>query len=62
MRYKCKSDESKCGDPYFKLVDVGDWCTGITEGGTNLFPEHLDDPQKTLSPGGVRVAEILMGL
>ena len=28
----------------------------------NLFPEHFGDPQKTLSPRGVRVAEILIGL
>ena len=28
----------------------------------NLFPGHLDDPQKILSLGDVRVAEILIGL
>lgn len=29
------------------------------EGDVNPFPEHLDDPQNTLSLGGVRVAEKL---
>ena len=28
----------------------------------NLFPEHLNDPQKTLRLGGVWVAGILAGL
>ena len=32
------------------------------EGNTSLFPEHLDDPQKTLSLGGVRVVEVLIEL
>ena len=33
-----------------------------SKGGANLFPEHLDDPQKTLSLRRVRVAGILIGL
>ena len=32
------------------------------EGGANLFPEHLDDPQNTLSLEGVRVAEVSIRL
>ena len=61
MRCKCRNEESKCGDRLFGLVDVEDKSTGTVEGGTNLFPEHLDDPQKTLSLGGIRVAGILIG-
>ena len=62
MRYRCRSDESKCVDPFFWLAGVEDKRTGTVERGANLFPEHLDDPQKTLSLDGVWVAEILMGL
>ena len=32
------------------------------EGGANLFPEHVYDPQKNLFLLGLRVAEILRGL
>jgi len=34
----------------------------IVEGGANLFPGHLDDPQKTLSPKGLKGAGILTEL
>lgn len=42
-------------DHFLRLVNVNDKDTRIVEGGANLFPEHLDDPQKTLSLAGVRV-------
>jgi len=48
-RYKRRSEESKCGDPFSGLVDVVDKRTGTAEGDANLFPEHLDDPQKTIA-------------
>ena len=54
--YKCRGDGSKCVDSFSRLVDVKD---KVGEG-ANLCPEHLDDPQKTLCPGGVRVAVILI--
>ena len=61
MRDKRKSEECKRGDHLSRLVDMEDKCTGTAEASANLFPEHLDDPQKTLSLGGLRVAEILIG-
>jgi len=45
---------------FSRLVDVKD--KNIVEGDANLFPEHLDDPQKTFSLGGARVVDMLMGL
>ena len=59
MRYKCNSDGSKYVDRFSWLIHVKDKCR--VEGGANLFPEHLDDLQKTLSLRGVRVAGILTG-
>ena len=32
------------------------------EGDADLFPEHLEDPQKTLSLGGAMMGGILIGL
>ena len=61
MRYKCRSEGCKCGGHLSRLVDAEDRCTRTEEGDEYLFPEHLDDPQKTLSLGGARVAEILIG-
>ena len=46
---------------YFRLVDIREMYSA-GGGGANLFPEHLDDPQKTFSLGGVRVAGISIGL
>ena len=40
-------------DHFLRLVDVKDKYT--VEGSANLFPEHFDDPQKTLSLEGVRM-------
>ena len=62
MRYKCRSDGSKCGDPFSGLADVEGKRTSRAGGDANLFPEHLGDPQKTLSPGGFMIVEILIGL
>ena len=41
------------------LVDMKDKC--IVERGADRFPGQLDDPQKTLSPTGLKVAGILTG-
>jgi len=42
------------------LVDMKDKC--IVERGTNRFPGHLDDPQKTLFPKGPKLGGIITGL
>ena len=60
MRYKRRTDGSKYVDRSSELVYVQD--KRRVEGGANLFPEHLNDPQKTLSLGGVMVAGISVGL
>ena len=46
-------------DRFSQLVYVKDI---IELKGANLFPKHLDDPQKTLPLGGVRMAGILIEL
>lgn len=45
---------------FSRLVNMKD--KGIVAVGAHLFPEHLDDPQKTLSLQGVKVAEMSAGL
>jgi len=60
--YKRRSDGSKSVDHFFWLVDVKDKHKFALEGDTSLFPEHLDDPQKTLSLGRIRVVRVLIGL
>ena len=59
MRYKSMSDGSNYVDRFSVLVYVKNKCR--VERDANLFPEHLDDVQKTLSLGGVRVAGVLPG-
>ena len=43
-------------DRFSMLADAG---ARIKWKGANLFPEHLDDPQKTLALGRVKVTGIL---
>ena len=61
MRYKCRSDGSKCADRFSELVDEGQ-VFSIVEGDINLFPGHLDEPQSTRSLGGDTMARVLIQL
>ena len=47
-------------DRFLRLINIKD--KNKVEGGANLFPEHLYDPQNNLFLRGGRVAEILIGI
>jgi len=48
-------------DRFSELVNMKDKRI-VKGGGAHLIPGHLDDPQKTFSPTGLKVAGVLTGL